>query len=78
MAEERVNIFLKIKEILTSSPILFIPDSTKTFILYVDASMEVLGAAIHQIKIVDDLPKEGVIFSISRTLKDIEKKYGAS
>jgi hypothetical protein len=47
-------------------------------IVDVDASMEGLGAALHQIQEKDDIPKEGVICYISRTLKDIEKKYGAS
>ena len=78
MTEERVTAFNKLKEILTSAPILLMPDSSKPFKLYVDASMEGLGAALHQIQIIDDLPKEGVICYISRTLKDSEKKYGAS
>ena len=78
MTEDRVKAFLKLKEILTSAPILLMPDSNKPFKLYVDASMEGLGAALHQIQIIDDMPKEGVICYISRTLKDSEKRYGAS
>ena len=46
--------------------------------MYVDASMEGLGAALNKVQIIDDLPKEGVICYISRTLKDSDKKYGAS
>ncbi|MCA0763362.1 hypothetical protein KUO11_24025, partial [Vibrio vulnificus] len=45
--------------------------------LYVDASMEGLGAALHQVQDLE-IPQEGVICYISRTLKDSEKKYGAS
>jgi len=53
------------------------PDSSKPFKLYVDASMEGLGTSLHQIQIIYDLPKEGVICYISRTLEDSEKKYGS-
>ena len=66
-----------IKEILASSPILLMCDSTKTFKLYVDASIEGLGTALHHVQIVNDFPKEGVIFYIS-TLKDSKKKCVAS
>ncbi|MBW0573213.1 hypothetical protein O181_112928 [Austropuccinia psidii MF-1] len=37
-----------------------------------------LGAALHQRQIVDGEPREGVIFYISRQLKDSEARYGPS
>ncbi|MBW0541064.1 hypothetical protein O181_080779 [Austropuccinia psidii MF-1] len=37
-----------------------------------------LGAALHQRQIVDGEPREGVIFYISRKLKDSEARYGAT
>ncbi|MBW0560011.1 hypothetical protein O181_099726 [Austropuccinia psidii MF-1] len=37
-----------------------------------------LGEALHQIQIVDVEPGEGVIFYISRQLKDSDAKYGAT
>ena len=78
MTQERVEAFNKLREFLTNAPILFMPNSSKPYKLYVDASMEGLGAALHQIQEIDGFPKEGVICYISRTLKESEKKYGAS
>lgn len=63
---------------LTSAPLLFMPKFDQPFKLYVDASMDGLGAALQQIQIVNDIPTEGVICFISRQLKESEKKYGAS
>jgi hypothetical protein len=78
MTAERVEAYQKLKNLLTSAPILFMPDPSRSFKLYVDASMEGLGAALHQVQEPDGIPKEGVICYISRTLKESEKKYGAS
>jgi hypothetical protein len=57
---------------------LFHPDPEKPFKLYVDACMEGIGAALHQVQIVNDKPMEGPICFISRQLKDSEERYGAS
>ncbi|PLW48921.1 hypothetical protein PCASD_02748 [Puccinia coronata f. sp. avenae] len=40
--------------------------------------MEGLGAALHQLQIIEDMPVEGPICFISRQLKKSEKRYGAS
>jgi hypothetical protein len=40
--------------------------------------MEGLGAALHQVQIVNDIATEGPIVFISRQLKDSESRYGAS
>ena len=42
------NFFLKIKEILTSTPILLLPDAYKPFILETDASDFATGAVFLQ------------------------------
>ena len=63
---------------LTSAPILLQPNFEKPFKLYVDACVEGLGAALHQVTILNDKPFEGPVLYISRQLKDSEARYGAS
>jgi len=78
MTHERVKAFNAIREHLTKAPILLIPDFKKPFKLYVDASMDGIGAALHQLQIIKYMPVEGPICFISRQLKDSERRYGAS
>ncbi|MBW0589517.1 hypothetical protein O181_129232, partial [Austropuccinia psidii MF-1] len=46
--------------------------------MYIDASGEGLGAALHQVQIVNDKPVEGPICFISRKIKPTEARYGES
>ncbi|MBW0514726.1 hypothetical protein O181_054441 [Austropuccinia psidii MF-1] len=46
--------------------------------LYIDALGDGLGAALHQVQIIDDKPVEGPICFISRQIKQAEARYGAS
>ncbi|MBW0580641.1 hypothetical protein O181_120356 [Austropuccinia psidii MF-1] len=46
--------------------------------MYIDACGEGLGAALHQVQIVNDKPYEGPISFISRQIKPTEARYGAS
>lgn len=78
MTHERVKAYNTIREHLTKAPLLLMPDFHKPFKLYVDASMEGLGAALHQIQIIEDIPVEGLVCFISRQLTDSERRYGAS
>ncbi|MBW0504662.1 hypothetical protein O181_044377 [Austropuccinia psidii MF-1] len=49
------------------------------FKLFIDeAFIQCLGAALHHRQIVDGKPGDGVIFYISRQLKDSEARYGAT
>jgi hypothetical protein len=48
------------------------------FILYIDACLDGLGAALHQEFLVDDIKKEKPIVFISRPIKKSEQRYGAS
>ncbi|MBW0550408.1 hypothetical protein O181_090123 [Austropuccinia psidii MF-1] len=54
------------------------PDWKLPFKLYIDACGEGLGAALHQVQIVNDKPYEGPICFISRQIKPTEARYGAS
>ena len=77
MTAERVEAWNKIKTMLTTAPTLFHPDFTKPFKLYVDASFEGLGAALHQEQLVGGKLVEGPVVFISRQLKDSETRYGS-
>ncbi|MBW0501563.1 hypothetical protein O181_041278 [Austropuccinia psidii MF-1] len=54
------------------------PDCNIPFKLYIDACGDGLGAALHQVHIIDDKPAEGPICYISRKIKPTEARYGAS
>ncbi|MBW0544755.1 hypothetical protein O181_084470 [Austropuccinia psidii MF-1] len=76
--QERIQAYDKIKYTLTNAPLLLIPDWKLPFKLYIDACGEGLGAALHQVQIVNDKPYEGPICFISRQIKPTEARYGAS
>ncbi|MBW0486906.1 hypothetical protein O181_026621 [Austropuccinia psidii MF-1] len=76
---ERRDANERIKYELTNAPVLILPDFELLFNLYIDAACsQGLGAALHQRQIVDGEPREGVIYYISRQLKDSEASYGAT
>ncbi|MBW0565237.1 hypothetical protein O181_104952 [Austropuccinia psidii MF-1] len=54
------------------------PDFKLPFKPYSDASGDELGAALHQVWIINDKPVEGPICFISRKIKTTEARYGAS
>ncbi|MBW0495198.1 hypothetical protein O181_034913 [Austropuccinia psidii MF-1] len=79
ITKERRDAYERIKYELTNSPVLILPDFELPFKLYIDAEcIQGLGEALHQRQIVDGAPREGVIFYISRKLKDSEARYGAA
>ena len=78
MTHHRIVAYNLLKEKLTTAPLLLFPDWAHPFTLYVDASMTGLGAALHQVQVIDGVRKEGPIVFISRQLKDSETRYGAS
>ncbi|MBW0492986.1 hypothetical protein O181_032701 [Austropuccinia psidii MF-1] len=53
------------------------PDWNIPFILYIDAFGDGLGAALHQVQIIDDKPREGPVCYISRQIQPTEDRYGA-
>ncbi|MBW0480061.1 hypothetical protein O181_019776 [Austropuccinia psidii MF-1] len=74
-----MDAYERIKYEPTNARVLIFPDFELPFKLYIDASCsQGLGSALHQRKIVDGEPREGVICYITRKLKDSEARYGAT
>ncbi|MBW0577518.1 hypothetical protein O181_117233 [Austropuccinia psidii MF-1] len=78
MTVDRVKAFESLREALTTAPLLLMPDFKFPFKLFIDASGDGLGAALHQVQIINDKPVEGPICFISRKIKTAEARYGAS
>ncbi|MBW0554123.1 hypothetical protein O181_093838 [Austropuccinia psidii MF-1] len=78
MTEERVKAYEELKNSLTNSPFILMPDWKLPFKLYIGACVEGLGAALHQKQIINDKPVEGPICFISREIKPTEARYVAS
>ncbi|MBW0501648.1 hypothetical protein O181_041363 [Austropuccinia psidii MF-1] len=53
------------------------PDWKFSSKLYIDTCGEGLGAALHQVQIVNDKPYEGPVCFNSRQIKPTETRYGA-
>ncbi|MBW0511206.1 hypothetical protein O181_050921 [Austropuccinia psidii MF-1] len=56
ITQERIKAYEKIRKALTEAPLLLMPDCNIPFKLYIDACGEGLGAALHQLQIIDDKP----------------------
>ncbi|MBW0570637.1 hypothetical protein O181_110352 [Austropuccinia psidii MF-1] len=78
MTVDRVKAFESLREALTTSPLLLMPDFKLPFILYIDASGDRLGPALHQVEIINEKPVERPICFISRQIKPTEARYGES
>ncbi|MBW0517511.1 hypothetical protein O181_057226 [Austropuccinia psidii MF-1] len=78
MTVDRVKAFESLREALTTAPLLLMPDFKLPFKLYIDASGDGLGAALHQVQIINDKPVEGPLCFLSRQIKPTEATYGAS
>ncbi|MBW0514493.1 hypothetical protein O181_054208 [Austropuccinia psidii MF-1] len=78
MTQERIQAYKNIRYALTNAPLLLMPDWKLPFKLYIDACGEDLGAALHQVQIVNDKTYEGTICFISRQIKPTEAIYGDS
>ncbi|MBW0536641.1 hypothetical protein O181_076356 [Austropuccinia psidii MF-1] len=78
MTVDRVKAFESLKQALTTAPLLLIPDFKPPFKLYIEASGDGVGAALHQVQIINEKPLEGPICFISRQKKPTEARYGAS
>ncbi|MBW0546407.1 hypothetical protein O181_086122 [Austropuccinia psidii MF-1] len=77
MTVDRVKALESFRQALTMAPLLPMPDFNLPFKIYIDASEDGLGAALHQVQIINDKPVEGPICFISRQIKLTEARYGA-
>ncbi|MBW0560888.1 hypothetical protein O181_100603 [Austropuccinia psidii MF-1] len=75
---DRVKAFESLGQALTTAPLLLMPDFKLPVKIYIDESGDWLGAALHQVYIINDKPVEGPISFISRKIKPAQAKYGAS
>ncbi|MBW0473357.1 hypothetical protein O181_013072 [Austropuccinia psidii MF-1] len=78
MTQEVIEAYEKIKYSLTNAPLLLLSDWKIPFKVYIDECGEGLGAALHQVQIVNDKPYKGPICFISRQIKHTEARYQAS
>ncbi|MBW0537136.1 hypothetical protein O181_076851 [Austropuccinia psidii MF-1] len=78
MTVDRVKDFESLTQALTTAPLLVMPDFKLPFKIYIDASGDGLGDALHQLQSINDKPVEGPICFKSRKIKPNEARYGAS
>ncbi|MBW0551675.1 hypothetical protein O181_091390 [Austropuccinia psidii MF-1] len=78
MTVDRVQAFESLRQALNTAPLLCMQDFKLPFKLYIYASGDGLGAALHQVQIINDKPVEGPIFCISRKIKPTEARHGTS
>ncbi|MBW0499064.1 hypothetical protein O181_038779 [Austropuccinia psidii MF-1] len=69
ITQGRIQAYEKIRYALSNAPLLLMTDWKLPFNLYIVASGEGLGAALHKVQIVNDKPYEGSICFISRQIK---------
>ena len=67
------TVFLRLKDLLVSPPVLAYPNFDKSFVLYTDASIEGLGAVLEQEQ--EDGKLHPVAYA-SRSLSKTEQNYG--
>ncbi|MBW0484990.1 hypothetical protein O181_024705 [Austropuccinia psidii MF-1] len=78
MTQERIKAYEKIRKALTEAPLLLMPYWNIPFNLYIDSCGDGLGAALHQVQVIDDKPKYRAVCYISRQIKPTEARYCAS
>ncbi|MBW0579389.1 hypothetical protein O181_119104 [Austropuccinia psidii MF-1] len=78
MTVDRVKAFEYLRQASTTAPLLLMPDFKLPFEMYIDASGDGLGAALHQVQLINDDPMEGIICFISIQIKPTEARYGES
>ncbi|MBW0512114.1 hypothetical protein O181_051829 [Austropuccinia psidii MF-1] len=61
MTQEGIEAYEKIKKALTEAPLPLIPDWNIPLKFYIDACGDALGAALHQVQIIDEKPTEGPV-----------------
>ncbi|MBW0515967.1 hypothetical protein O181_055682 [Austropuccinia psidii MF-1] len=72
MTVDRVKSFESLRKALTTAPLLLMPDFKLPFKLYTLESGGGLGAALHQVQIINAKPVDGPICFISWKIKPTE------
>ncbi|MBW0512979.1 hypothetical protein O181_052694 [Austropuccinia psidii MF-1] len=75
---DRVKAFESLRQALNTAALLLIPEFELSFKQYIYASGDGLGAALHQVQVINDKPVEGPICFLSRQIKPSEARYGES
>ncbi|MBW0489528.1 hypothetical protein O181_029243 [Austropuccinia psidii MF-1] len=78
MTQEGIKPYEKMRKSLKEAFLLPMPNWNIPFKFYIDACGDGLGAALHQVQIIDYKPTEGPVCYISRQIKLTEARYGAS
>ncbi|MBW0571024.1 hypothetical protein O181_110739 [Austropuccinia psidii MF-1] len=78
MTVDRVKAFESLRQALNTAQFLLMPELKLPFKLYIDASGDRRGAALHQLQIMIDKPVKGPICLISKKIKPTESRYATS
>ncbi|MBW0552067.1 hypothetical protein O181_091782 [Austropuccinia psidii MF-1] len=78
MTQEIIKDYEKIRKALTEAPLLLMPYWNIPVKLYIDSCGDGLGAALHQVQIIDDKPTEGPVCYILIQIKPTKARYGQS
>ncbi|MBW0509215.1 hypothetical protein O181_048930 [Austropuccinia psidii MF-1] len=78
MTVDRVKAFQSLRQPLTTSPLLLMPYFRLPLKIYIDESGDGLGAALHQVQIINEMPVESPICFITRHIKPTKDRYGES
>ncbi|MBW0552498.1 hypothetical protein O181_092213 [Austropuccinia psidii MF-1] len=78
MTVDRVKAFESLRQALTTSPLLLIPEFKLPFKVCIDESGDGIGAAQHQVQIMNDKPVEEPICFVSTKIKPTESRCGES
>ncbi|MBW0542803.1 hypothetical protein O181_082518 [Austropuccinia psidii MF-1] len=78
MTFSRVKALESLRQALTTALLLLMPEFKLPFKIYINASGDGLGAALHQVQIINDKPVEGLICFVSRQIKPTGARYEES
>ncbi|MBW0463167.1 hypothetical protein O181_002882 [Austropuccinia psidii MF-1] len=78
MTQGRIKAYENIRKALMEEALLLMPEWNIPFKLYIDEFGDGLGAALHQVQIINEKPTEGLVLYISRQIKQTEARYSAS
>ncbi|MBW0539719.1 hypothetical protein O181_079434 [Austropuccinia psidii MF-1] len=78
MTQEGIKAYEKIRKAHIGAPLLLMPDWNIPSKLYIDSCGDGLGAALHQVQIINDKPTEEPVGYISSKIKPTEARWSVS